>query len=56
MLIEARRLRRFVVVMVLALIATFALVMISNRGPQSPRVQLLPVIVPASAPAQSSHP
>jgi hypothetical protein len=48
MLIDARRLRRFVVVLALALTAAVALVLISNHGSQPPREQLLPVIVPAA--------
>lgn len=56
MLTDARRLRRFVVVLVLALTSAVALVLISSRGSQSPREQLLPVIVPAPALTQSSVP
>jgi hypothetical protein len=56
MLTDARRLRRFVVVLVLAMAATLALVMISGRGSQPPREQLLPVVVPATAQPQPSVP
>jgi hypothetical protein len=56
MLTDARRLRRFVVVLVLALTAAVALVLISGRGSHSPPEQLLPVIAPAPTQSQSSVP
>jgi len=53
---DARRLLRFVIVLALALTAAVALVLILSRGPQPPREQLLPVIVPGPAQSQSTVP